>query len=59
MFIDTHCHLRDEYKDGIDAVIMRANNAGVAVMICATADPEDIEPSLNIAQTHNNIQKTR
>ncbi len=55
MFIDTHCHLRDEYEDGIDAVIMRANNAGVGTMICATADPEDIEPSLNIAQTHNNI----
>ena len=55
MFIDTHCHLRDKYEDGIDAVIMHANNAGVGAIICATADPEDIKPALNIVQTHDNV----
>ena len=55
MFIDTHCHLTDEYDDGVDAIIMRANNAGVGTMVCATADPNDIKPALEIAKTHNNI----
>lgn len=55
MFIDTHCHLTDEYDGGVDAIIMRANNAGVGTMVCATADPNDIKPALEIAKTHNNI----
>ena len=29
MFIDTHCHLTDEYDGGVDAVITRAQDAGV------------------------------
>ena len=55
MFIDTHCHLTDEYDGGVDTIIMRANNAGVGTMVCATADPNDIKPALEIAKTHNNI----
>ena len=55
MFIDTHCHLTDEYDGGADAVIVRANAAGVRAIICATADPHDIVSALNIAQNHNNI----
>lgn len=55
MFIDTHCHLTDEYDGGIDAVIARAKDAGVGAMVCATADPKDIIPALNIAQKHDNI----
>jgi TatD DNase family protein len=55
MFIDTHCHLTDEYDGGIDAVIERAKESGVGTMICATADPKDIAPALQIAQTYDNI----
>lgn len=55
MFIDTHCHLTDEYDGGADAFIQRANNAGVGAMICATANPVDIQPALNIAESHDNI----
>ena len=55
MFIDTHCHLADEYDGGADAVIARAKAAGVGTMICATADPHDIVLALNIAQNHDNI----
>lgn len=55
MFIDTHCHLTDEYDGGVDAIVSRANANNVGVMICATADPKDIVPALNIAQTHDNI----
>ena len=55
MFIDTHCHLTDEFEGGADAFVNRAKKAGVGVMICATADPNDIKPALDIAQSHDNI----
>ncbi len=55
MFIDTHCHLTDEYEGGVDDVIKRANNANIGAIICATADPNDIKPALNIAKNHKNI----
>lgn len=55
MFIDTHCHLTDEYDGGVDTIIMRAKNAGVGAMICATAEGTDIKPALKIAETHDNI----
>ncbi len=57
MFIDTHCHLTDKYNDNSNSsdIIARANNAGVGVMICPTANPDDIPDALNLADTHNNI----
>lgn len=55
MFIDTHCHLTDEYDGGVNAVIERAKNIGVGAMICATAEGTDILPALKIAETHDNI----
>ena len=55
MFIDTHCHLTDKYTDGIENVISRATDAGVGIMICPTADPNDIIDALKIANTYDNI----
>ena len=55
MFIDTHCHLTDRYVDGADAVIARAIDVGVDVMICPTADPADIPHAIKLATRHNNI----
>ena len=55
MFIDTHCHLTDNYTDGADAVIRRAVAAGVGVMICPTADPNDIPGALKLADSYSNI----
>ena len=55
MFIDTHCHLTDEYDGGVDALIARASAAGVNALICATAEGTDIKPALQIANTHDNI----
>lgn len=55
MFIDTHCHLTYDCDGGVDAVIERANNAGVGGLICATANPVDIKPALEIAKIHKNI----
>lgn len=59
MLIDTHCHLTDNYVSGdLDATIARANDAGVEIMICPTADPADITSALQIAETHDNIFTT-
>ena len=55
MFIDTHCHLIDDYDGGIDAVIERAKKSDIGAMVCATADPKDIKSALSLAQTHDNI----
>ena len=55
MFIDTHCHLTYEIPNGPDEYIKHANDSGVGVMICATADPMDIKPAIEIAETHNNV----
>ena len=55
MFIDTHCHLTDEYDGGVNAVIDHAKNAGVGALVCATANPTDIPGALKIAETHDNI----
>ena len=55
MFIDTHCHLTDRYTDGADAVIARAVENNVGVMICPTADPADIPAALTLADKFDNI----
>lgn len=33
MFIDTHCHLYDEYYDNIEEILENANNAGITKVI--------------------------
>lgn len=55
MFIDTHCHLTDEFDGGASAVIARAKSANVGAMICATAHPDDFSAALKIAEEHKNI----
>ena len=59
MFIDTHCHLTDNYVSGdLNDVISRAVAAGVGMMICPTADPDDIPGAIKIAETYSNIFTT-
>lgn len=58
MFIDTHCHLTDEFDGGVDAVIKRAKNAGVGKLICATANPKDFLSAIQIADNHDDIYVT-
>ena len=55
MFIDTHCHLTDEYDGDIDAVITHAKKDGVGALICATAEGIDIKPALKLAEKYDNI----
>ncbi len=60
MLIDTHCHLTYDFSQigGTDAVIARAENAGVRYLICPTADPEDINAAIKIANENRNIFAT-
>ena len=55
MFIDTHCHLTYDFDDDTETIIERAKSVNVGAMICATANPDDILPAIQIAQTHKNI----
>ncbi len=55
MFIDTHCHLNDEYEGGTDAVVNRAKQSGVTALVCATANPQDFQSALQIAENYNNV----
>lgn len=60
MLIDTHCHLTYDFSEigGVNAVIERANAAGVKYIICPTADPDDISAAVQIANTNKNIFAT-
>ena len=60
MLIDTHCHLTYQIDDdnNIDAVISRAESAGVKYIICPTADPDDIPAAIKIAEKYSNIFAT-
>lgn len=59
MFIDTHCHLTDNYISGdLNDVIARAAEVGVDTLICPTADPDAIENALHITEIHPNIYAT-
>ena len=57
MFIDTHCHLTDRHcNDGdADRAIENAMAAGVGVLVCPTADPDDIPGALHLAHMHRNV----
>ena len=55
MFIDTHGHLTRQYADDVSEIIKRAKNAGVGVIVCPTAEPEDIPEALSIARDYQNI----
>lgn len=55
MFIDTHCHLTEKYRGGVNDVIGRARRKNVGVIVCSTAEPDDLAVTLDIARTHKNV----
>ena len=60
MLLDTHCHLTYDIDTagGVDAVLARAHTAGVDVIICPTADPEDIHAAIKLAEKYDNVFAT-
>ncbi|MGB2705712.1 MAG: TatD family hydrolase [Candidatus Omnitrophota bacterium] len=56
MLIDTHCHLDfSEYKSDREAVIERAEEAGVKYLINVASSLEGARESAKLASTHENI----
>ena len=55
MFIDTHCHLNNEYRGGVNDVIGRARRKNIGAIVTSTADPTDLDAVLEIARGHKNV----
>jgi TatD DNase family protein len=54
--VDAHCHLDDQqFADDLEAVIARAADAGVRVIITAGADVESSRAAVALAQQYENI----
>lgn len=60
MFIDTHCHLTDRYftAGNLDDLVADAAAHGVGALICPTAEPDDIQDAVAIANKYKNIFAT-
>ncbi len=59
MLIDTHCHLHfDAFDPDREAVIQRARDFGVSVLVNVGTDPVTNEASYQLAQTHDFIFHT-
>ena len=60
MFIDTHCHLTDNYvpESEIPGILERAKNAGVGGMIVVSADPDDPQKVIKLCEKYDNLYCT-
>ena len=56
MIIDTHTHLDNvKFKDDVDEVIKRAEEAGVKKFIIPAADPKDLPRAVELSEKYENI----
>ena len=58
MYIDVHCHLTgDEYEEigGVSAVMARAEENGVGLVICSGFDLDSSIVAKNLAETYENV----
>lgn len=56
MLVDSHCHLSfPDYQDDFDAVMARAEAAGVRVMLTISTKLSDFPNVLRIAESHANV----
>lgn len=58
MFIDTHCHISDEYYDDIDTVILENEQAGIEKIIVCGCDKEEIKTTINYINKYSNLFAT-
>ena len=58
MFIDTHCHISDEYYEDIDEVILENEKAGIEKIIVCGCDEEEIKASVNYINKYENVYAT-
>jgi TatD DNase family protein len=56
MLVDTHIHLEHRYfSDDREAVMARAKEAGVGVMILPGADPKDLPAAVALCEAHEHL----
>jgi TatD DNase family protein len=56
MLIDTHCHLDDErFNDDLDAVLKRADEAGVKGVLLPGADSDDLPKAKEISDKYPHV----
>lgn len=56
MIVDTHCHLIDEaFSTDVEEVILRAVESGVGKMVLACCDENEIQPILNLVESHEGV----
>jgi TatD DNase family protein len=56
MLVDSHCHLDyDDYADELDAVVARAGQVGVDLMVTICTRVSQFEPVLAVAERFDNI----
>ena len=56
MIIDTHIHLDDDrYREDMDALLKRANDADVGRFIIPGADPGTLERAVALAETYDDV----
>ncbi|MFW6132415.1 MAG: TatD family hydrolase [Planctomycetota bacterium] len=54
--IDTHCHLaHGRLRAQVEAVLARAREAGVVVMVCAAGNLPDSSAALGLARAHDDV----
>src|SRR5688572_12864496 len=59
MLVDTHCHLADPaYDADREAVLVRAAEAGVAVVVVIGESPESAERAATLAAAHSQLAAT-
>ncbi|MCI5967897.1 TatD family hydrolase [Helicobacter sp.] len=53
---DTHCHLDDaRFDTDFNAMLERAQNAGISRFIIPAADPKDLQKAQKLANAHTNV----
>lgn len=58
MFIDTHCHMSDEYYEDINQIILENEEAGIEKIIISGCEESEIEDSIHYINTYPNIYAT-
>ena len=55
MFVDSHCHIYNEYYDDVDKVIKDSKKGNTNIIISAGVDQKTNEELLKYAQKHPNL----
>lgn len=58
MFIDTHCHLSNDYYDDIDNIINENKEAGISKIVVSGCEEQEIKSSINYINKYDIVYAT-